>query len=410
MISTEHSGVVVSDVRPPLTDFAQGDLSDFPREEFVRRWSALSLAMSASNIDGLIITSETNYRYVTGHATQFWLSKSRPMIAVLMRDQAPELIIPSNQEIQARRTSFADITVWEGAPLDALKSAAQCALSKAERRRKPIVFGMELGNEQRLGISYLEFEALRRELGSAEVVDAADIFWNVRAIKSPLEIAYLKQSSSIVGTAYDEAFEMVKAGNTEHDVHKDFVARLFANGAERQGYVPVTSGASNYWNRTGGPTQRALRVGDLLWFDGGCLVKGYWSDSARMIAIGEPTNHQRNCYRAIRSATHDCLSQAKAGITASSLFDFCFNDLELKGLRLKALGRIGHGIGLDLTETPSLSPTDRTILQPGMVITIEPTYVDSEGLYQLEEVFVVGENGAEIITRPAPPELPVTLK
>lgn len=386
--------------------FPQGDVADFPRGEFERRWTILNGGMAAAGIDALLLTSEANYRYVAGHSTQFWVSKTRHMIALLPRDAEPQIFVTPNQAIQARRSSHVRaIHACGGPSAEMLAHVADVIRALAALKPGRFVLGMELGEEQRLGLSLNEFERLRERLAPAHIADASGVLWQARSVKSEPEIGYLRKSARVVGQAYADAFARVTRGMSERDAYREFMVALFTHGAERPGYVPVTSGAVNYLNRTGGPTDRILREGDLLWFDGGCLIGGYWSDSARMVAIGRATDHQKSCYRAVRDVTHECLARVRPGVPVKDLAAFCDQALGDRGYALKSAGRVGHGIGLDLTEPPSLAASDKTLLLPGMVITVEPTFVDEDGLYQLEEICVVTPDGHELLTLPTPPEL-----
>jgi Xaa-Pro aminopeptidase len=267
--------------------------------------------------------------------------------------------------------------------------------------------GAELGFEQRLGLPFLDFLALQQRLPDARFIDAAALFWEARMIKSGAEIEYLRRSATIASQAYKEVFESVRAGSTEREIFASYVASTMRQGAERLGYVPVTSGAGNYERIATGPGPRALQNGDLLWMDGGCVYRGYWSDFARMLAVGSATELQKRYYRTVCATMNKCISAVRPGGTMGGLVQIAMKAFEDAGIGLNAHSRIGHGVGLDITEPPSINAAEPTLIAPGMVLTLEPTATTEFGFFQLEENFVVRSDGADLLTEPAPEELPV---
>lgn len=382
-----------------------GEFAEFEAGEYAARWARARAGMALAGLDALLVSSECNYRYLTGHVTPFWVSKTRPMLCLLPLAGEPMLFVAGSQEPAVRATSpVRDVRVYEGfvGPAVDLVEAALIEHGLTGGR-----IGAELGEEQRLGLPYADFADLQARLPRAALVDAADLLWGLRIIKSPAEIAYLRRSAAIASAAYRELFASLRPGMSEREVFAAFVGSTIRQGAERPGYVPIHSGAGHYRRTTLGPTDRRLAPGDLLWLDGGCVVHGYWSDVARMVAIGQPTAAQRDRYRLVRAVMHDCIGAIRPGATMPELAERARLALAAAGVELNAAGRIGHGLGLDITEPPSINLTDETVIQPGMVLTMEPTSATDYGFFQLEENVVVTDTGRDLLTEPAPEELPV---
>jgi Xaa-Pro aminopeptidase len=382
-----------------------GEFAEFEAGEYEARWAAARAAMAEAGIDALFISSECNYRYLSGHVTPFWVSKSRPMFFLLPLSAAPILFVTNSQIPTVRATSpVADVRAWEGfvGPGIDLLEGALTELGLTAGR-----IGAELGEEQRLGLPYADFVDLQDRLPRSAFVDAAELLWGLRVVKSPAEIAYLRRSAEIASAAYRELFAAVRPGMSEHEVFAAFVASTIRQGAERPGYVPIHSGAGHYRRVSMGPTGRRLAPGDLLWLDGGCVYRGYWSDFARMVAIGRPTAAQQDRYRLVRSIMHECVAAIRPGATMPELTARARRAFAAAGLEFSSHSRIGHGLGLDITEPPSINASDETVVRPGMVLTMEPASATDDGFFQLEENLVVTEDGCEILTEPAPAELPV---
>ncbi len=378
---------------------------EFPASEYESRWRRARAAMEAAGVDGLLLTSEANYRYFSGHFSRFWVSKARPFLMLLPREREPVLLMTDNQFPLASETSpVRDIRSWEGFMPEAIPALAG-AIRDAGLADGRI--GAELGFKQRMGMPFNEFVRLREMVPGAAFVDAADLLWELRMIKSPAEVAYLRESIRITCGAYDAAFAAAKPGMTEREVYRAFTVALLQGGAERLGYITVTSGEGNYHRRTGGPTDRKLEEGDLLWFDGGCTYFGYWADLSRMVAVGSRSREQAEAYRNIMAVVRMTLEEVKAGNPIGGIDRRARAELDSLGYPYGSASRVGHGIGLDQTEPPSIIDGVEAPLRAGMVLSTEPTYLAGHGLYQIEELYAVTETGYDLLTHPAPAELRV---
>jgi Xaa-Pro aminopeptidase len=126
-----------------------------------------------------------------------------------------------------------------------------------------------------------------------------------------------------------------------------------------------------------------------------------------MVAIGRPTTAQQERYRLVRAIMHECVAAIRPGVTMPELTGRAMRTFAANRLVFSSHSRIGHGLGLDITEPPSINLTDETAVRAGMVLTMEPTSATDFGFFQLEENVVVTDDGCEILTEPAPEELPV---
>jgi Xaa-Pro aminopeptidase len=150
-----------------------------------------------------------------------------------------------------------------------------------------------------------------------------------------------------------------------------------------------------------------LTRGDVLMLDTGVIRDGYFCDFDRNVAIGMADDDARRAYAALHAATEAGLAAARPGVTAAALHRVMQAALGTAGARDSG-GRLGHGLGLQLTEWPSLMPGDQTVLREGMVLTLEPGVVVRPGRIMVqEENIVLRADGAELLSLRAPAELPV---
>ena len=381
----------------------RGRLALFPPDEFHDRIRRARHAMRLAGIDVLWLTSETNHVYFSGLHTPSFATRARPISVLVPIESEPVVVVSRNQEGQALAASWVpDIRIHQGLEDEALAVVADFL---RERGLASARLGCELGEEQRLGMTYLGFEKLRAKLPGARWLDAASVLWQLRAVKSAREVAYLRDIGTITGHAYGRMFEVARPGISERDLHREFVASLVAQGADGPRYAAIHSGPGNY-RRIGGPTDRRLAAGDLLWADTGASRNGYWADYTRTLSIGRPSDAHRRFYAIAYEATRAMLDTARPGVPIAELMRVCRRIFAREGLELGAATRVGHGIGADLAEPPSIVDTNETPLEVGMTLAIEPAVARDDGFLGVEENFVVTERGAELLSLASEPDLP----
>jgi Xaa-Pro aminopeptidase len=358
--------------------------------------------MVRARLDALLVTSETNYAYFTGHDTPAWAIKSRPMAFLLPLEAEPVLITAMVAETAAM-SPVTEILGYDGFE-DAARKALSGVMQNDRLTRGRI--GCEFGVEQRLGLPFDEFRKLQAEVPDAEWLDASTVLWELRLHKSPAEVVCMRRAAKIQSEAYRQLLPRVHAGMKESELHRIFVHALVDQGVERPGYVAMHSGEGNYRRVSSWPTDRVLAHGDLWFIDSGARYRGYWTDFGRTVAVGKPSREQRDYYHIAYSAMHAALEIAGPGVRVSELRTAADRVLQQHGIHEKHWARIGHGIGLDLTEPPSVLPTDDHLLEPGMVLAIEPR-IDMEcGHFQTEEDLVITDEGYELLSEPQNPSLP----
>ncbi len=381
----------------------RGRLALFPPAEFHARAERARRAMGKTGIDVLLLTSETNHVYFSGLHTPSFATRARPITMLLPMNGEPVVIVSRNQEGQALAASWIpDIRLHRGLESEALAVVVDVL---RERGLASAKIGCELGEEQRLGMTYLGFEGMRAMLPAAKWVDASPLLWRLRSVKSEAEIVFLRDIGAITGRAYEHMFAAVRPGVSERDVHRAFVASLIAQGADGPRYAAIHSGMGNY-RRIGGPTDRLLAPGDLLWADTGVSRNGYWADYTRTISIGRPSEAHRRFYAVAYEATRAMLDAARPSVPIAELMRVCRRIFTREGLELGAATRVGHGIGADLAEPPSIVDANDTPLEIGMTLAIEPAVARDDGFLGVEENFVVTAGEAELLSVASQPALP----
>ena len=376
---------------------------NFPESEFHHRFELLRQELERINADALLITSEANFNYFTGYiAAHPWVSYSRNLLAILPRQGQPVLVIPEFLSAEARHESwiqqvYPSTEVGE-APVATIASALRdLGLHNAR-------IGAELGHEQRLGLSIRDFQRLQSAIPAAQFVDASDAIWALRMRKSAAEVDCLRESCRVTDSAFERLFPALRPGMTERDIARLMGQLLLEEGADRVGWIMMTSGRGQYHRTFGTPRDYVPQHGDMVWLDVSAIVNGYGADYERAGIIGGATSEQQELQLAVHEATMAGIDVIQPGLPVRSVVETVSQRLERAGLQRLDAGRLGHGLGLNSSEPPDVSLTDPTILAPGMVFTVEPAIVRDDGIYQIEQNVVVTDTGHEILSR-SPHEL-----
>lgn len=368
----------------------------FSKNEYGLRYKRACSLMEENEVDALLITGEENYTYFSGHQTLAPNDTySRPMLLLLPRERDPVIISPSIYAEPISRISWIrDVrnhNQMGAAPMELLENVLRELGLNASR------IAMELGHDLRLGMPVNDFLRMREKVAKAEFVDGTDIIWKLRMLKSPEEIECVRQSCHITSAAYEKFFRDVRESMSELEAASLIRTYMMEKGAEIPRIYAFASGPDMVSPRDA--TNRILSKGDFVWFDGGCTYKGYWSDFSRGGVIGSATETQRKTYELVHQITMRCVDMVKPGIRPEEIVSFCANEFRKAGLCLgTSVGRIGHGVGLKVSEPPSIANYDKTAIETGMVLALEPGIETKEGIFIVEENIVVGTDKSELLT------------
>jgi Xaa-Pro aminopeptidase len=363
--------------------------------------------MAEAALGAILLTTEADIAHFSGFRTQFWQSPTRPWFLVLPQQGSPVAVIPEIGAACMARGWVGDIRTWPSPhPGDDGVSLLASALRDCAGRSGRV--GLPMGRETHLRMPLAGFDSLRARLEGIEFADAAPLLRGLRMVKSPREIAKITHVCALVCDAFETLPSRLAAGQSDIEVFRAFKIDCLTRGVDDVPYLVGGAGPGGYGDIISPPAGRALRAGDVLILDTGCVFDGYFCDFDRNVAIGHAPDAARYAYETVFRATEAGLAAAQPGATCADLFHAMQAVLDAGGALGNAVGRMGHGLGSELTEPPSLAPFDDTVLEPDMVITLEPGMEFAPGRHMVhEENIVIREDGAELLTRRAPPELPV---
>ena len=379
----------------------------FPTSEFEHRTAAMQSAMRDSEVDAVLLTTEPNVRYFSGFFSQFWESPTRPWFLVIPADGKPVAIIPEIGASGMAQTWIDNIHSWSSpCPEDDGISLLVSVLSSLPRRFGRI--GMTLGAESMVRMPLNNLERLKQQLSGFSFVDISKQMHSQRMVKSVLEIEKIRHICQIASHAYQALPAYSSSGMSEIEVVLKLKLDLLQRGADTVPYVVAGSGPGGYDSIIMGPTERVLEQGDLLIIDTGSTFDGYFCDFDRNWSFGTPDEATSKAHQVVWQATEAGFEAARPGATTSDVWQ-AMNDIMVAGGSLgNEVGRLGHGLGMQLTERPSNTEDDGTELVAGMVLTLEPGMTFAPGKQMVhEENIVITDDGADWLTNRAERDLPV---
>jgi ectoine hydrolase len=349
-------------------------------------------AMTEAGLDAIVAISPENFAYVTG-----FLSPTQPLMrwrhamALVTADRRTALVSVDMEAstIRAKAPPGTEITVWGEFKFDAMNVLADLL-------RQHGLAAARIGIE----MDYLpvgDFAALRDLLLQASFVPAQRLLARLREIKTPAEIEILRRLSRIADKSITDAYRAVGAGSSEMDIAAALTRGIYEQGAEYFKLMIVATGERSVFPNVG-PTDRALKRGDVCRVEIFPMISGYHAGVCRTAAIGEAPPHAQRIWKNLTACKHLLLDVIKPGASTKGIYDLYLK--KLAELDLPPISFVGHGIGLHLHEDPYLGPTADQPLEAGMVLGVEPLIYETGFGFgmQNKDMFLVTQNGCEILS------------
>lgn len=369
------------------------------------RIERLRAELAAAPFDTVLLTSPEAVDYATGYrSVSGQLSRGAGLAAVVGPDRTV-LVAPAADTAPVIEGGFgADDVVPYGRFYFSGDGAAAGMSDQHESQAEALRVALDLAGRGKLATEGTALAPLAAEVAGSfggkvtgGVVDADPWMLGVRAVKLPGEQALLRRAAELAEDGIEAALALAKPGVTERELANAVAGAMVAGGAVPR-FVVVTAGARSPL-ADAFPTANACQPGDLLRFDVGCQLDGYWSDIARTAVVGEPSELQRSRYEALLAGVLEEFGRARAGSTAGQVFDAAVRTVEVAGLRPYRRHHAGHAIGLSVYEAPVVRPGETTVLAPGMVFCLETPYYElGWGGMMVEDTGVVTESGFDLFT------------
>lgn len=347
---------------------------------------ALQREMAAESVDLALLFHRDNIRYFTG----FRINKVVSSILAVPRSGAPTYVVARLDLERAKRDCWISELIAFPEDTPDILAALDPLLSTAAKR-----IGVERGT-----ITLDQAEFIHSRCGSAATLaDAQPLIDRLRLIKDEAEIERLRESARIASVVMRAIQSDLRSGQIEAEIAASVEPMLVKQGAEGTSFETFMTSGENSWLPQRITVRKPVKDGEMILLDMGGIYDGYCSDITRTLSTNGLSPDQRKLFDAVRRAYDAALGAIRPGVTAERV-DAAARDL----LRAAGYGDCfphltGHGIGLSTHEGPIVDERVDTILEPGMVFTVEPgAYVRGVGAARVEDMVLVTETGYEMLT------------
>jgi len=356
------------------------------------RSGRLRAALAGAGCDALLVTNLTNIRYLTG------FTGSAALVLVTAEDMV--LVTDGRYRDQA------------SAQIEAAGVAASVQIGRSSDEQRDLL-AAPVGAVARLG---LEAEAVtwaqQRRFASTwfpgtELVATEDVVEDLRRVKDAGEVGRIEAACAMADAALAAIRHRLGEAATEAEVALELEWQMRRLGADGPSFDTIVASGPNGAMPHHRAGERRITDGDLVVIDFGALVDGYHSDMTRTLMVGEPTATQRRMFDTVQAAQAAGVAAVGPGVDVRTVDEACREVLREAGWEAAFLHGTGHGVGLDIHESPRVSATAAGSLADGHVVTVEPgVYFPEHGGVRIEDTVVVTAEGCRTLTlAPKAPDL-----
>jgi Xaa-Pro aminopeptidase len=357
--------------------------SPFPAAEHLRRIDRLNRRVAAAGLDALVVEGLYNRFYFSGlRATNGRL---------LLRPGKPAQFHTDFRYMEMARVEIPEsVTIVEMPRQENLRQQL-APLAQSERWRR---VGYEAGS-----MSARRYQAYLAALeGVKEWVDFEPTIMELRAIKSPAEVARLRRAIKVNDQVFAASLRQIRPGMSEWEIHT-LLRTLMATMGQGEGWESIVGAGANSSKCHHHTTGKTLGPRSVLLIDMGVKVEDYISDMTRTVFFGPPSGRMREIYRIVLEANCRAIAAIRPGKKCSEIDRVARGFIDKRGFGKRFGHGLGHGLGLEVHEDPYFNQINHTPLAPGMVMTVEPgIYLPGQGGVRIEDVVLVTRTGCEVIT------------
>lgn len=334
--------------------------------------------MDQHNIDGFLITSPINRRYVTGFTgtagTALITATDARFITDFRYTEQAEAQVEGFQVVEHKKLMIDEIR-------------NQVKETKVKR----------LGFEKDF-VTYGQYETYQKHL-EVELIPISGLIEEIRIIKTEEELDVMKKAAKIADDAFLHIQKYIKPGVKEIEIANELEFFMRRQGATSSSFDTIVASGWRSALPHGVASTKEIASGELVTLDYGALYNGYCSDITRTVAVGEIDDQLKEIYDIVLEANKRGVQEIKPGMTGKEADAVTRDYITEKGYGKNFGHSTGHGLGLEVHEAPTLSSRSKQVLKPGMVVTVEPgIYIPGVGGCRIEDDIVITESGNERLT------------
>lgn len=331
--------------------------------------------------DGVLILSEENRRYFTGFPSSD---------GILLITRGGSVFLTDSRYIEEAKNKVTCCDVEE------LKNT-KIQLPEYCQKFGCSVLGIE---GDRMSVN--ELKSYRRMLKPVTLTSAKtdEIINGLRAVKTEEEVSKIKKAQAIAEKGFNHILGFIKEGITEKEIALELDYFMLRNGAEALSFETIAVSGANSSKPHGVPTDKKIERGDFITLDYGAVYDGYHSDMTRTVAVGEVSTKQAEVYYTVLEAQSRTLEILKAGIKCSDADKAARDVITEMGYGDCFRHSTGHSVGIEIHESPTLSPKSKAVLKENNIVTVEPgIYIPGEFGVRIEDMSKIRKTDCENLTK-----------
>ncbi len=364
--------------------------SPFPEPEYQDRCQRAQALMERDGLDAIVVSEKNNYWYFSGLISYQLDHVQRPQVCILPKRGNPTLLVYGNDKAKAKALPWiGQVHAYTDVPFP--QEMISACLKEAGLGESKL--GFELGDDQRLGFPVNYLSRLTEALPKAEIKDGTAALTEMRLIKSPREIEFMRKACEISVKAYDRCLPQLRPGMSRREIADRLYISMIEEGAHPRhpGFLMLNS-STRY-------DDRRYEKGDRMVADFGACYEGYYGDITRMAIFGAPTAEHKKDHETACDVIQLCFESMRPGTPIAEVSRVANRELIKRGYQtVDSPKRIGHGIGMSRAEPPSLNEVETEIYRPGMVLALEPKIRSENSAVHLEEDLLISETKPLFLT------------
>jgi Xaa-Pro aminopeptidase len=354
--------------------------------EFRQRLKRLRRRLSESGVSALVVTHLPNVFYLsgfTGSAAVLLVESDR---SILFTDGRYAVQAPMETKPAGSRVAIP--------PGSILKAAGEHLATRSARRRS---LHVAFDPAQ---LTVAQHKDLKRAAGGRiSWLHASGWIEDLRVVKSAAELVKMRAAARLISKVFDEVLLLIRIGVTELDLAAEIDYRMRKLGASGPSFETIVASGPRAALPHASPTSRRVRRNELVVLDAGAILGHYCSDMTRTVFVGRASNKVKLWYRAVLDAQSAATAALSVGAESGAPDAAARRELDAAGLGKYFVHSTGHGLGIEVHEAPRLAKAQKSKLQAGMVVTIEPgIYVEGVGGIRIEDDVAIHAGRTEVLT------------
>ena len=243
-------------------------------------------------------------------------------------------------------------------------------------------------------VTYKHYLMLKETFRDINILPTENIIQKMREIKDANEVSKIRKAASIADNAFSYILNVIKPGITERDIALELEFNMKKNGASALSFDTIVASGLRSAMPHGIASDKIIEFGDVITLDFGCIYDGYCSDMTRTIFVGKINEKIKELYEIVFEAQNSSLEALTSGAISRDVDGVARGLIKDKGYGENFGHGLGHSVGLEIHEEPRLSPNYSTILQSGMIVTVEPgIYIEDVGGVRIEDMVLITNDG-----------------